>query len=465
MSPHTLRDTLHDIVPEPPDDLGLPHTARGRAKVVRRRRYYGAASGVALTVMAVFGVTVVGNGTTPRPVDVARGGDVLGGTFPDWKPRGDLLHTDAVPKAESAWIRGVAKQGVNRTETSVLYAGGGSEPVVVLHALGERGGERLVVVTAKDGEYEVYADVPAPMLGSMPITVLLGAPARSLRHPEGTPCESTPGYAGGTRQRLLVLGEDVTSVKWFLTGVVPAHCASSNGRETLPAHLAVVDGAAFGEVRIGRYGDIVTDGVNADGSSWTADGVTIRGRTVPDRYNDLDVKASTPPTGLDWPLRTDESRAEAFAEAVRVRNSISEEYGECRAHVMLSLPDGTPVVLCVTVGDHRDPQVVIWAENGERKARSYARIGLNKPGSPYSAIVQGHRGRWLVVIGPPDQKRLMFVDGEWRREVPIKNGVGWLPIETEPEKSAYLTGPDYGPDGGFSVSDRVGKDREPRDLS
>ena len=461
---NALRDALRGLAPEPPDDLGSVDDARRRGRAIRRRRRYAAASATALSLVAILGVTVVGGGNPPRPADVTSG-DMLSGTFPDWPVRGDLADDDTVlDAAVSAFTRSLGAQGINRTSTIPLYAGGGGDrPVVVLHATPERGGERFVVVTREAGGYEVFADVPAPLPGEYQVSVLLGAPEQKHPHPEGTPCVSTPGYVAGTTQRLLVLGPpgELVSAGWRLVRTFPPGCGIANGGETAPQAIALTDGAGLADVRVGQYGTLEMEGVERDGSSWTGP-PTIIERTVPARYPAFEVKEFAPATGLDWPLRTDQSRADAFAEAVRMRNSIQNEYGECVTHVARSLPDGTPVVLCVTRGEHPDPQVVIWAENAERRARSYARISLDKPGSPYSAIVDGHAGRWLVVIGAADENDVTLVDGADRRAVPMTHGMGYLRLESEPSADARLTTPDFAEGGGFAIADRTGEDREPR---
>jgi hypothetical protein len=439
---NALRTVLHDLAPEPPHGLGEVAAARRRARALRRRRRYGAASVVVLSLVALFGYTVVG-----RPAPVTPAG-APAGAYPDWPRRGDgpkSLDTAAVRVWERSLAEGVRRYG----DARVLYATAGERPVVVLHAVATRGGERLVVVTGPSATaLEVQSDVPAPTPGTVVVAVLLDRPAPG--HFDDVDCGADPLTDPSAPTRLLAIARPgMTSAAWWATPPEDSPCAGDRGKARTPEPLPFTDAVGLVPTRLGPR---ATVNLRLDQSTYA---------TYLVDYPNHSLREARPGGGpaepYGWEYRNDGSRADDLWETVFRSVEIGQLGGYCAPFWYGSLPDGTGAVLCVTATVDGRRHVVLAAERADRGVAIYLESKSDPQPTALAAIVDGLDGRWLVVVGSDELTSLTLVDRGVRTPIPLRDGAGFLKMEREPSDEAYLTNSEYGPGGGFAIQDRTGR--------
>jgi hypothetical protein len=446
-----LRSALHDLAPEPPDDLGLPGVALGRARVLRRRRHVGAVVASCTAVLAL--VLALGAPAALRRSEPDPAGPPGTGTFPFWPRRGDVADPAVDRAAIAAWDASLRVQGVVRSrEPRVLYAGGGARTVVVLHAVADIGGERLVVLTREPRRaFTVYLDQPAPERGSAVVAVGLGAPPVT-RIDARMPCPAVPAYRPGP-ERLLVLGGPGTRrAEWHLGVDRPEGCAEDGAAGWLPVPLR--DGAGLVPVRLTGSSPIE---VRAYAKAATLRGVHwARSDTAPYALRIVGGDSNLAP---GWPRREDGSGTDRLGfDLVRYVSKGRPDGSSGSPVWSASLPDGTPAALYLARrGRGGAERMVLVAADPTGRARVYLDVRKDPLPSAFTAIVDGYEGRWLLVVGPATLREAALVDGGTTRTVPLAVGWGAVRLDAEPSKDAYLWTPDFPPGGGEAIQGRSGR--------
>jgi hypothetical protein len=441
----TLRDTLRALPPEPPDDLGLPSTARRRAQALRRRRYAAVSAGA---VAAVTAFALVASGAVlpdasrrVRPVT----GDPLVGDFPDWPRRGDVKDVDVELAAVEAWQESLHRRGVAPVGgTRVLYAGGGAErPVVVLHGTAEVGGDRLVVVTFDGGRPDVFADRPAPLPGVGALRIAIPGQGGSHR-PLQDMCPVV-GREDPSAVRLLVVGAPGTrSARWRRSEALPAECGARGDTGAEWEDVPLRDGAGLVTLPFDSRTDVWAE-VRAPGPYVVTGTPMIWARST-GTYGPLTAAGGA--TGVA--RRTDGSRADDLADAV-IATALPDGR-RCETQWAQSLPDGTPVVLCHGLADGGGIESAVFvAEDGEHRVRAYD-VPVELGGDSFTAVIQGHTARWVVFCGMPMFPEATLIRGDVRRPFPLTLGAGFLRLDRgQPVDGARVTSGRYGPDGGIHL--------------
>ena len=460
----TLRDALHGLAPEPPDDLGRPATARRRARTLRRRRIASAGTAVAVAFALVVAGNAVLTGSPGRTVTPTAASGGLVGTFPNWPRRGTNgpgLDQPAIDTwSESVRARGASVVGTPR----VLYSGGGGTavPFVVLHGTAFPGGDRLAVVTFGGGPARVRYDRAAPLPGTAAIAFLVDPPPQGPVGSNG--CDTTSDPAKDT-WLLVLAAPDVREARWRVTGPPGVECGRA--REDVPWQPAVLNG---GRAFAGTGGSTFLavpfrDGNHLDvearrGGEWVrTDG--IGGTAGPYPAFDRMRGIRTP---LGWEVRTDVSRAEAVAASLPLPDGVRRDE-RCELELARSLPDGTAVVLCTfppgSAGDAKGTRVYVAADDARGRFRTYA----FPPGvyTHYATVIEGRTGRWLVFVDRPDQRSAALVENGVTRPIPLEHGTGYLRLAGgEGGPGARITTSDFGPDGGQALTLLEGREVEER---
>ena len=411
-----LRDALHTLAPEPPDDLGLATTARRRARSLRRRRTL-AATGTALAVVA--GAAFAG-GALPRDRAVApvTHGSELTGTFPNWPRRGDgdpLRDRAAI----DAWAMSVKhRDGAVVGTPRVLYAGGDRVPVVVLHGTAYPGGDRIAVVTFEAGAAgRVIAEGPAPLPGVAGLVVTFDPAREGGVEVGGDMCRKGPADdpAHDTRD-LLIVAPDVRRAQWRSDGFPPTACGPGSPLVTDWRDVPVDGGAVLVPVPMGPFSMIRWSLTRADGATGVPHGP---GSAVASLWPVMLGSGGTP---LGWARRQDGSRA---AEAgVAVCRWVEGGSPPCVGEWAVSLPDGTSAGLHAVVRDPGRAEPWLFADDARGVFRAY-RLPSGVVGA-VAGVVEGRGGRWLLVVGPPSMSRAAVHAGGAPREVELRHGTGFL---------------------------------------
>ncbi|HWL38094.1 MAG TPA: hypothetical protein VNQ77_18045 [Frankiaceae bacterium] len=438
-----LRTVLHDLAPEPPHGLGEVAAARRRARALRRRQRYGAASVVTLSLVALFGYTVV---SRPAPVEPAA---PLEGSYLSWPRRGDgprSLDRAAIRAWDRSLDEGVRRYG----DARVLYASGGERPVVVLYAVATRGGERLVVVTGSADRLEVHSDTYAPDPRTQALAVLVDRPPPG--HFGDVDCAADPLTDPSSPARLLALtAPGATTAAWSAAVQYDPECPGDDKRTRAPVPLPLTDGAALVPTRLGPRARVQ---VRFDGNLYS--------QYVVDYPGHVDAQAlrigGGPADPYGWTYRHDGSRADDLWETVYRAQEIQRDYDStCAPFWYGSLPDGTGAVLCVTATVKGQRTVILAAERADRRVAIYLEQKAHPAPTALAAVVDGLDGRWLVVVGSDELTSLSLVDRGERTPIPMRNGAGFLRMDREPSDEAYLTNSEYAAGGGFAIQDRVGR--------
>jgi len=428
-----LRATLDDLAPEPPAHLLDVDGTRRRARSIRRRRAAAAVTGTLTAVALVLGLGAVVT-RPPRPMDPARPPAQGAATYPDWPRRGDAP-ASVDRAAVAAWDATLRARDVRRrSEPRVLFAGG--DPlVVVLHGLAEVGGERLVALTRRPGKaFTVYADVPAPPRGSRSLAAVLVEP--DLR-PTDSACDDPRRKS---LSWLLVLAEPgARQARWRSQPRQGDACRTPG--QTPEEAVDLAGGTLLKLVNVAWTAEVV---VSVDGARTQV----VGGSTGP--YGSRIAHA--PDEGAFSGLREDGSSASSLIfDVSRVPGWVGGEPAWSAA-----LPDGTRASLSFATMTDGRRHALLLADDASGAVRLYLDVKRDPVPSAYAVIVDGYRGRWLLVVGHETLREAVLVDRGVRTPIPLDTGWGAILLDAEPSPDARVWTPDFAPGGGGGIASRTG---------
>ena len=428
-----LRGALHALAPEPPEHLGLPETARRRARHIRRRRYVAATTFVAVAGLVVAAATVLPGREAIRPTG--------GAAYPDWPRRGDAppsADAEAIDEYD-AYLSRVPGRPRRNGDAQVLYSG--SDGVVALRVVPTVGGRRIVVLArGDDGRFVVESDAPDVRGGARTLVVAVGL---SPVPPQARPCDPEPAMLRPVAVRLLVLGPPSLDEPMRWEAGPPEDCVDAVGFGD-PHEFDLRDGAAVVDVMIAPARTLYVRVGGAGGDVLLLSPPTLR------PYHGVRVVGDVRRPPLGWLDRDDSSVADTLEVEVANSDHDLEPYaGRCLVIWSAALPDGTETAVCTGVNPGDGRPVALLSRAGD-ELRLHHEVAPQKPVSVFAAVVTGAQ-RWLLVVGPETLAEAELVDGSRRTPIPLVNGSGWLALDSDLSPDARVWTPDFARSGGAGI--------------